>query len=44
MKCYESYNALKEVEPNLAEELSHEFDFTNDPVEYEFYVYPNRID
>lgn len=44
MKCYENYNALEEAEPNLAEELSREFDFTNDPVEYEFYVYPNRLE
>lgn len=44
MKCYENYNALEESDQKLAEELSHEFDFTNDPVEYEFYVYPNRIE
>ena len=44
MTCYENYNVLKEAEPKLAEELSHEFDFTNDPVEYEFYVYPDHID
>jgi hypothetical protein len=44
MKCYENYSVLKEAEPKLAEELSHEFDFTNDPVEYEFYVYPSCVD
>lgn len=43
MKCYESYSALKEADPKLTKELSNEFDFTNDSVEYEFYVYPSRM-
>lgn len=44
MKCYESYSALKEADPKLAEELDDKFDTNNDWVEDEIYVYPNRIE
>lgn len=45
MKCYESYNTLKEAEPKLAEELNNRFDIINNDCEdCEIYVYPNRIE
>ena len=44
MKCYESFNALKEADPKLAKELDDRFDTNNDWVEDEIYVYPNRVE